>query len=270
MTDKNYDLTRKIMSTVVTKEPRSKAYFVALDISLGILTGVSVVLAAYFTGYILEDVNEFLQALEPTDWLDLSLWQTMNLEIVPIVLIFLVVGVLVYRRTDWPLVRNSTLLLGVAFFGVLGTGVVMAKASSEAETSSYNWLGQALQNSPLQEHKRKSLSDFMERRNLYKAEVIKPDSSNKNYQIKFKANGRTQIIDCDPKECSDHRLQKTDGAKILIRLRSDQNGDSRPAGFYTPRKPDRQKMLRHMQSENQADSGHTDLKKNNPNSAKSD
>jgi hypothetical protein len=115
MSDK--DLTTDILSKIQTTTPRSRGYFLARNIGFFLIMVGLIILGSISLGSFWIDTREFVI---PTTGVGLNIWSVLSEAAFELILLgFVVAGVayLIYRQTDWFMVRNK---------GVLATGFVLA------------------------------------------------------------------------------------------------------------------------------------------------
>jgi uncharacterized membrane protein YhdT len=204
------DFLQSTMQRIDEVQPVSKTSVLLRNVTFGILIVVlsfvvSWLLSSYlydifYTVYI--DTTGFMSAAQLSDTL---------LELLFIAILAIIVVILIYRRTDWPLVRNQVILLVLLLFVVgSGGGLLVTFASVEFLESPT----EVVEKLPYREMRRQRILENLEERNIISGKVAS-------------INPRTQTIEIhsdkgikEYKYTSENRNIKEieEGDRVLIKI----------------------------------------------------
>ncbi|GAB4143734.1 MAG: hypothetical protein OHK0017_01470 [Patescibacteria group bacterium] len=113
-TDIQPEISQKVLQQINDKKlrPKSRVYFISLDILIGVALFLTFFTASFLISLYVYDLFSYIWPLDPMSVFDLRVLSASGVEFLILAIALMGLVWLIYRQTDWPLVRR-TVLVGI-------------------------------------------------------------------------------------------------------------------------------------------------------------
>lgn len=174
----NSDLLEKIKS----ETPRKPIVFFGINIflSLGILLmlGVSIYLLSLF----IIDTERLGLLFFRTESLSVEFWASLVLEFVVASGVLIFISYMIYRRTDWLLVRHKFLLVLAMFGVVILSSVVLTSIPATAQYFAINT--RIIEQLPNHQNRQQKILENLEKKSVFVGRVVEINTEEKSFKLK--------------------------------------------------------------------------------------
>ncbi len=187
MTEKNKELSSKILTKINTVKPRPGSYFLLLDLLRFLIIVVLFVIVTVLVSFFIWDLLALLEVVDFEFGSIFSLFYNSLVEILVLSLVLTLPIYFLYRQTDWPLVKNYKYL----FAGILiliflaGIGVYGIAQTNEPTQKIYQNFQDRSEVLPFRDKRRERIIDQAREKGLRPGKVV---------GIKNDAPGRVEVI----------------------------------------------------------------------------
>jgi len=216
MTSLNIDLNSKIQEKIKLQTPRPKWQYQILDAGRVILFVVLIALSILSLASFLNDMFEFSEAYNQPAFFVPRLFTNLLFELVLFAIICGSMIFLIYRQTDWPLVRNKVLLFTAIAAAILIPGLILA----------FGYNLDLAPDLPYRQNRREQIQTFLREQGVFVGKItsvteIKNDARLNGSWLLIAENGKEKIELISPKKPQN---DQTKGA-VRIEFTKTKEGD---------------------------------------------
>jgi hypothetical protein len=178
----NSDFTKHLLKKIEQTKPKDKNYFLFRNFIFGFLILVLISFSIYLLSVFWIDTNQTSNFLIDEKKVAWNFLQEVLFEFILFAILSVGLIYIIYRQTDWFLVRHKVILI-VSFFCIILFGSFLTVLVSDSQPDSKQVIP-PIQNLPYRPQRKKNMQQKLQEKNIFVGELILVNIQNRQIIIK--------------------------------------------------------------------------------------